>query len=63
MSEVTDAHRSTSSVPELITTEDKQKQPIAEGSAIDKDADQPIAPDQFGEKYLTTKWEIWAYYA
>lgn len=63
MSEVTNVHRNASNVPDLITTEDKQKESIAESSAIDKDADQPIAPDQFDEKYLTTKWEIRAYYA
>jgi hypothetical protein len=26
-------------------------------------ADTPVAPDQFDEKYETTKKEIWAYYA
>lgn len=26
-------------------------------------ADQPIAPDQFDERYRTTRMEIWAYYA
>ncbi|KAI9934765.1 hypothetical protein ASPWEDRAFT_653753 [Aspergillus wentii DTO 134E9] len=30
---------------------------------LDKNTDQPIAPDQFDEKYHTTKWEIWAYYS
>lgn len=25
--------------------------------------DQPIAPDQFDERYRTTRMEIWAYYA
>lgn len=25
--------------------------------------DQPIAPDQFDERYRTTRVEIWAYYA
>lgn len=63
MPEATDAHRSDSDVPHLPITDDKQKQPIAQDSAIDKDAEQPIAPDQFDEKYLTTKWETWAYYA
>lgn len=29
---------------------------------LDK-SDQPIAPDQFDEKYRTTQIEIWAYYA
>ena len=26
-------------------------------------SDQPTAPDQFDEKYRTTRMEIWAYYA
>lgn len=26
------------------------------------DADTPVAPDQFDERYETTKREIWAYY-
>lgn len=25
--------------------------------------DQPIAPDQFDERYRTTRMEIWAYYS
>ena len=25
--------------------------------------ERPIAPDQFDEKYETSKWEIWAYYS
>lgn len=38
--------------------------------AVEKQADgsivedvQPVAPDQFEEKFLTSKWEIWSYYA
>jgi hypothetical protein len=27
------------------------------------DEDQPIAPDQFDEKYETTRKEIWSYYS
>ena len=29
----------------------------------EEDLELRIAPDQFDEKYRTTKWEIWAYYA
>lgn len=29
---------------------------------LDK-SEQPIAPDQFDERYRTTRMEIWAYYA
>jgi hypothetical protein len=29
---------------------------------LDK-SEQPVAPDQFDEKYRTTQLEIWAYYA
>ena len=25
--------------------------------------DQPVAPDQFDERYETSRWEVWAYYA
>lgn len=44
-------------------SEDKNKKSIAEFDVLEKDVDQPIAPDQFDEKYRTTKLEIWAYYA
>lgn len=44
-------------------SEGKNKKPIAEFDVLEKDVDQPIAPDQFDEKYRTTKLEIWAYYA
>lgn len=37
------------------------KGPLA--TDVDTDLEQPIVPDQFDEKYRTTKWEIWAYYA
>lgn len=33
-----------------------------EGNIIETD-DHPIAPDQFDERYQTTKYEIWAYYS
>ncbi|OJZ91788.1 hypothetical protein ASPFODRAFT_201643 [Aspergillus luchuensis CBS 106.47] len=29
----------------------------------DKDVEQRVAPDQVEDKYRTTRWEIWAYYA
>ncbi|GAQ34829.1 hypothetical protein AtubIFM55763_001681 [Aspergillus tubingensis] len=29
----------------------------------DKDVEQRVAPDQIEDKYRTTRWEIWAYYA
>lgn len=29
----------------------------------DKPATAAAPPDQFDDKYLTSKWEIWAYYA
>lgn len=51
------------------TDPDIQKQPITHAhdeapdeSVLDK-PEQPIAPDQFGEGYQTTKREIWAYYS
>lgn len=44
-----------------LSIRDADKQP---DQAIRNDDDkQPVAPDQFDEKYQTTKWEIWAYYA
>lgn len=51
---------------ELAVHEDNNKQPITRDSTIDQedsDDKQHIAPDQFDERYQTTKWEIWAYYA
>lgn len=59
MSEAIDAHQDDSKVSHTVS-DDK---PIAQASVVDKDQEQPIAPDQFDEKYQTTKWEIWAYYA
>ena len=41
------------------TTNDPHKQPVAE--SVDKNS--IIVPDQFDERYRTTKWETWAYYA
>ena len=29
---------------------------------IPVDSDTPVAPDQFDERYETSKWELWAYY-
>lgn len=60
MSEAVDAHRDDWNVSYLSIANDKS---IAQDSVIDKDDKQPIAPDHFDEKYQTTKWEIWAYYA
>lgn len=31
------------------------------GSMVEEE--RPVAPDQFDERYETSKWEIWAYYA
>lgn len=33
-----------------------------DGLVEPRDAEQPVAPDQFIEGYETTKWEVWAYY-
>ncbi|KAE8387570.1 putative autophagy protein [Aspergillus alliaceus] len=41
----------------------KPVEQIAQESDPDKDLEQPTAPDQFDERYCTTKWETWAYYA
>jgi MFS-type transporter involved in bile tolerance (Atg22 family) len=32
-----------------------------DGSMVEEN--RPVAPDQFDEKYQTSKWEIWAYYS
>lgn len=45
------------------TLDDSNKQQVViSGIGQDRDDKQPIAPDQFDEKFRTTKWEIWAYY-
>ncbi|CAF9918060.1 MAG: hypothetical protein ALECFALPRED_000512 [Alectoria fallacina] len=33
-----------------------------DGLVEPRDAEQPVAPDQFIDGYETTKWELWAYY-
>jgi hypothetical protein len=40
------------------TKGDVEKEP--DGTLVEED--RPVAPDQFDEKFLTTKYEIWAYY-
>ncbi|KAE8147445.1 autophagy-related protein 22-like protein [Aspergillus avenaceus] len=52
---LTDPH-----IPEL---QGKSPEPLAEEENSGKDLEQVVVPDQFDEKYQTTKWEIWAYYA
>lgn len=48
---------------------DTQKETVSStadmgGNQMESDTtDHPVAPDQFDEKYRTTRMEIWAYYA
>lgn len=48
-----------SSIESPVDTNDQHKQPTVDN--VDKNS--IIVPDQFDERYRTTKWEIWAYYA
>lgn len=43
---------------------DKKKgdETVTQDAVLDPDLEQPVAPDQFDNKYQTSKWEIWAYY-
>jgi hypothetical protein len=45
--------------------QDQHKDPENSIAEVDRAAskDQPTAPDQFDERYRTTRTEIWAYYA
>lgn len=38
------------------------KDPSPQIESLDK-TDRPVAPDQFEEKYRTTRQEVWAYYS
>jgi hypothetical protein len=53
--------------PHAPTLDEIKKDDLANSmtdNVIEKDDDdQPIAPDQFDDKYQTTRQEIWAYYA
>ena len=41
---------------------DEQAKQVASQTVYDS-PEQLIAPDQFDERFRTTRWEIWAYYA
>ncbi|KAF7163150.1 hypothetical protein CNMCM5623_008220 [Aspergillus felis] len=45
------------------TCDAKLKQQVASHAVDDKRSEELVAPDVFDERYRTTKWEIWAYYA
>ncbi|PWY73584.1 MFS general substrate transporter [Aspergillus heteromorphus CBS 117.55] len=56
----------TSSTPTRNSTPDERKsQDLDIAREIDKDQEdvERLAPDQIDDRYRTTKWEIWAYYA
>lgn len=36
--------------------------PIKGAVDVPVETDTPVAPDQFDERYETSRWEIWAYY-
>ena len=42
--------------------EDPQKGGL-QALTVSEEDDQPVAPDQFDQRYETSKWEVWAYYA
>lgn len=48
-----------SSIESPVDTNDQHKQPTVDN--VDKNS--IIVPDQFDERYRTTRWEIRAYYA
>ena len=48
-----------SNIESPVDINNQHKQPAVE--SVDKNG--IIVPDQFDERYRTTKWEIWAYYA
>lgn len=43
--------------------DDAKKGGLEEHAGGSEESERPVAPDQFDEKYETTKWEIWAYYS
>lgn len=48
---------------ETIAATPEMRDSRAPEDVLDKPEHHPIAPDQFDERYRTTKMEIWAYYA
>lgn len=49
---------------EASATCDAEFKQQATSHAVDnKESEELVAPDVFDERYRTTKWEIWAYYA
>ncbi|KAB8069011.1 putative autophagy protein [Aspergillus leporis] len=50
-------------IPQPHVDDGKLAEQITRELTLDKDPEHPTAPDQFDERYCTTKWEIWAYYA
>jgi hypothetical protein len=46
-----------------VTCDAKLKQQVTAHAIDNKGSEQLAAPDLFDERYRTTKWEIWAYYA
>ncbi|KAI9688684.1 MAG: hypothetical protein M1822_001041 [Bathelium mastoideum] len=49
--------------PLAADAEDTKKGGLEEHAGVPEESDRPVAPDQFDEKYETTKLEIWAYYS
>ncbi|GIC85268.1 MFS transporter [Aspergillus udagawae] len=45
------------------TCDARLKQQVTSHAVDDKGSEELVAPDVFDERYRTTKWEIWAYYA
>ncbi|GAB7356451.1 hypothetical protein MBLNU459_g7219t1 [Dothideomycetes sp. NU459] len=45
------------------TAEDPQKGAYLETKQGQVEEDRPVAPDQFDERFETTRWEIWSYYS
>jgi hypothetical protein len=45
------------------TCDAKLKQQVTSQAVANEGSEELVAPDVFDEKYRTTKWEIWAYYA
>lgn len=43
--------------------EDPTKGMVEDKDGAIREEERPVAPDQFDEKYETSRWEIWAYYS
>ena len=51
-----------SAEPGLATLGAFAVDPTKGAIGVPVDTDTPVAPDQFDERYETSRWEIWAYY-